>query len=224
MNDEEEIEESLKDVQKERDFLAYENIFLRNMLVTAAQLGEVVDVGRFIRQLVADSIESGLESGIVKQDGPMEMPEGLSTKEQEDFAEIWGVAIPWSITREIADEMGVDADKVRDFGPDREEEEFGPLPEEFGQMLRAAAEEVLSTRHLDWEERVKGKPVLHCSHDDHTCEHKFETLEEAVDVAAVELAIGRLQSVSHVTVDGVTVMEHEELVHRIEVIHNAGNN
>lgn len=224
MKDEEEIEESLEDVQKERDFLAYENIFLRNMIMTAAQLGEVVDMGKFIHQLVTHSIESGLESGIFRSDGPMEMPEGLSPREQDDYAEIWGVALPWSVVREISDEMGVDADKVILDTPDEEGDGEYAMPDEFVQMLQDAAREALSSRQMGWEERIKGKPVLHCAHDDHSCEHRFETLEEVVDIAAVELAIGRLQSVSHVTVDGVTVMEHEELVHRIEVIHNAGNN
>ena len=57
--------------------------------------------------------------------------------------------------------------------------------------------------------------ALHCRHDNHPCEHGYQTLNDAVQAAYMGLMTGALQEVTKITRGDVVVMSTEALRHRL---------
>lgn len=236
MNEDEEKEESgesLDEIEQERDFLVYENLFLKNAILAAAKIAAPMESQEFIQQMYVHGIQSGLELGIFRPDGEFAMPPDLSEEDRAELEENWDVLIPWSAVVDIAAEEGIDAVEVKNVHLDHLRGQLeqmermidpGVLLDDIAEVIQNFAETLYGARVGSWEKRSRGKPVLHCAHNDHSCEHWFDNMSDLYEVAAMELASGELQSVSHVTVDDVTVMEHDQLMTNIDLIRNAGNN
>lgn len=228
--------------QQEYDYLNYRATFSSNVIVTAAHRNHDMEfesepAREIAAMMVENSIMRGLDVGIFRPDGePLDISKmqqmfNLDDEKMGEIREKWDSAIPWSFVMDFASEFNVDADAVRIA---HKQEliaraamigSLGGVPGVFGEDVEKKFKEFLGGDGKEaWNELAKNKYILACAHDGHDCEHRFETLDEAIESAAVGIMSGELESVGGVSINGALVLTEGELKTNMERIMNAGNN
>lgn len=76
----------------------------------------------------------------------------------------------------------------------------------------------------DFERKFAGKYVLHVTHGDRPCRHPYDSIDEAIEGAALDLHGGVITSVGALSHDGALVLTEGEVRNRVDQIHKAGLN
>lgn len=226
----------------EYEYLNYRATFTSNVIVAAAHRNRDMEfeegtAKEIAKGMVRDSIMRGLDVGLFRPNGEsldmsnMQRMFGLDDQKMEEIQEKWDSAIPWSFVVNFASEFNVDADAVREAhrmelsaraamigsmgsAPGMSSEDF---ENGFREFLAGNGKEV-------WDALAKDRYILICAHDGHGCEHRFDTLTEAIESAAAGIMSGELESVGGISMNGSLVLTEDELKTNMERIMNAGNN
>lgn len=230
----------------EIDYLYYRITFLENALIAAALRNVEMEFEsgprqEIVKRFIKVAIYKGLEVGLFRPDDEaQEMPR---PKGSVDAILDWPDKVPWSVAVEVAAQLGVDADEVRSvFVAEHRDKldnagKLGPVEElgnytahDVGKELQGIANSIADKMARQMAEQMGGsdKYLLHCHHDDHACIHGYDSIDELIDGAAIELIHGSLQSVQVVTLNDNVVLDAAELAvkvnNRMDIMRSARNN
>lgn len=214
------MSEELDLLQKKVDYLQHRNALMNHIVANeaarASESEEGVDANDVAERIFIDAVERGVELGVFRPDGALELPDDLPNELRMAFTSSWEEAIPWGVVKVVAGEFGIDAEEF-----DAKFEMVGSGPSmpvaQLSDIAQALGDDV-------WSRKTKGMFILECAHDGHACEHSFSNLQIAIDTAIEEMTSGKLEAIGQIRRDGVVVVSAEDMRSRLEIAQAARYN
>lgn len=232
--------EAVEQLIEERDLWRHRATFWMNvaMFSTLRNVSEGLEAGPpedVLNILVKSYIFTGLGNGDFAGDSQQDE---VRQDELDKLFEKENEQMPWSVVAEIAAEVDVDAAQVLQdyiehaqgglqramallgFNLERIAPNFAGVPIT-PQMFHEIAQGEFGP---EFEKHFADKYILHCMHGPNPCQHPYDSLEVAVEGAAIDLQRGIISEILQVTHGGNLVLAKDELSRRVAEINNAGLN
>lgn len=225
------------ELEKERDLWIYRASFWLHVaqLSVTRNIMEGFEQGPqslILKTLVKSYIFTGLENGFFSDEDDQAQEE----VEYGGFADGDSPSMPWPIVVQIANDIEVDAAEVlRDYiehaqgglnralglaGMEEMEPVFAGVP-----ISVAMAREIADGEFgPEFDKRFAGKYILHVMHGSKPCQHPYDSLDMAIEGAAIDLERGIISEVLHITHGSLVVLHDDEVRRRVAEIGNAGLN
>lgn len=230
------------DLEKERDFWVYCATFWMQVaqMSAARNVIEGLEEGPdsvILKTVVKSYIFTGLENGFFDNGDSQDEEDGEYDRLLEDDEKI--PRMPWSVVVQTARDAEVDALEVlqdyidhaqsglqRALGLAGFEMKPHSAPTFAGIPITAAMFHEIANGEFgpEFERQMADKYILHVMHGPNPCQHPYESLDMAIEGAAIDLERGIISEISHITHDGLVILAKDELVRRVNEIMNAGNN
>lgn len=227
-----------KQLFAERDGWRYRASFWRSVVMmsilrNASEGFEVGPPQDTLSILIRSCIFTGLENGKFVDNTQQPDPDEL-----DDLFEEENDQMPWSAVVEIAAEAEVDATEVlRDYIDNTQdglqralglagfkmegmEPTFAGVPVT-PDMFHEIAQGKFGPQ---FEKHFADKYILHVMHGPNPCQHPYDSLDMAIEGAAIDLQRGIITEISHITHNGILVLDKDDLSRRVAEIGNAGLN
>lgn len=213
-------------LQRERDIWKYRASFWIGAVVSAAKRNVNLDyeggpVGSLVSDIVTGYIWEELEAGHFSADA-------LPEKDSEDQ----DITLPWETVVAIAAEINVDAAEVLHDFIEHNMDSLGRAVQiaggKFEKMGPVFAGVPISDDTLheimnghfgkSFQEQFADKYLLHVMHGPNPCQHPYDSAEEAIEGAAIDLQEGVITDILQVTRNGILVLDTFELTNRVDDI------
>lgn len=229
-------------LKKERDFWVYRASFWMQVAQMSASRNVIEGLEEgpdsvILKTVVKSYIFTGLQNGFF-DNGESQVEEEGDDDEYNQLLEEDVARMPWSVVVQTARDAEVDATEVLqdyiDHAQDGLQRALGLAgfkmenlgPTFAGIPVTAAMFHEIASGEFgpQFEKHFADKYLLHCKHGPNPCQHPYDSLDMAIEGAAIDLERGIISEISHITHDGLVVLAKDELVRRVNEIMNAGNN
>lgn len=229
------------DLEREHDFWIYCASFWMQVAQMSASRNVIEGLEKgpddvILKTVVKSYIFTGLQNGFFDNgEGQAEEEEGYDQLLEEDEKTS---RMPWSVVVQTARDVDVDATEVLQdyinhtqdglqralglagFKMEGMEPTFAGVPIT-PDMFHEIAQGKFGPQ---FEKNFADKYILHVMHGSNPCQHPYDSLDMAIEGAAIDLQRGIITEISHITHNGAVVLHEDEVRRRVAEIGNAGLN